>query len=135
MTRIMLNSLLCACALSTLLLSGCSKPQYKHRLLNSDSEQYRQISALVQQLTGLEEEKLADYMAANAATDLDDARMKGLQYCLLQIAKSSSADIGEVDAFGKQVYRATLILQPQNTTMAMLLVEADNGRLYWAGAN
>lgn len=134
MIRIMLSRVIPA-LVAVALLAGCSKSSYEHRRLAEDSQQAKEVAALVQELKEAGEDKLNEYVAAHGASNLTASQMNGLRYSLALIARSDDVKVERVDAFGKQVYRATLILQPQNTTMAMLLVEADNGRLYWAGAN
>lgn len=132
MIRITLNSVVILLVMWVVV--GCSNSKYKHRRLTEDSRQGRAIVTLVESLQHSADD-IERYIAAHGASNLTASQARGLEYALKTIAEAEDVEIAGMDAFGKRIYRVTLILKPKEATIAMLLVEADDKSLKWAGAN
>lgn len=88
------------------------------------------------QLRAAQGSQLAAVIAAQSAPGLTGPQQGALTASLLEIASAEKVELTDLDAFGPDVYRATMELTAgQNVrTAAMLLVKTPSG-LRWAGRN
>jgi hypothetical protein len=121
--------------LSALTLSGCGAG-YEHAPIGVDSPRGREVSAMLDQLHGIEPAALDTFIQAHAAESLTAAQSAALRTLLTNLAGADHATLTAIDQFGPQVYRVEIAMkQAAKTTKTYALLVLRNDRLIWAGPN
>lgn len=117
-----------------LLISGCGKKPYAHKIINPGDAEYAQVESMIESLRKSTPQEVA---AKQGVSDMPKDRQESLLYCLESIKKADDVKLTAVDAFGQQIYRANMELNtPQGkSTLTMLLLRNDDGTLLWLGPN
>lgn len=118
-----------------LLISGCWKKPYAHKVINPGDAEYAQVESMIDSLRKSSPNEAA---AKQGVSDLPKDRMEMLLYCLESIKKATNVKLTDVDSFGPQIYRASMELESAEkgkSTLTMLLLKTDDEKLLWLGPN
>jgi len=118
-----------------LLMSGCWKKPYAHKVINPGDAEYAQVESMIE---SLRKSTPQDIAAKQDVSDMPKERMEMLLYCLESISKADSVRLTDVDSFGPQIYRASMELESAKkgkSTLTMLLLKTDDEKLLWLGPN
>jgi len=120
---------LAAMAFST----GCRK-EYARDRLGADSGPAGEVRGMIDALRGAGQGRLDEMMQRQAADGLNSNQRAALRAALDGLIAADKVELLQVDRFGDEVYRASLLLSStdKTTTVYLLLVMKD-ARLLWAG--
>ncbi len=115
-------------------IGGCSQ-KYRRSDLGPDSEQVKQVCAMVGRLRDAGSAGLDEYIAAEGAENLSDQQRKGLRSALEKIIEADEVELVRMDKFGENVYRVGFDLTGRNRQRVFFLIIDKGDKLLWAGKN
>lgn len=123
-----------AIVIASCLLAGCGGKTYAHKKINRNDAEFKQVEAMIDLLRKSSNEA----SASQSVTDMPKDRLEMLNYSLQSINQANSVTLTDVDAFGPQIYRASMELESAEkgkSTLTMLLLKTDDEKLLWLGPN
>ncbi len=116
-------------------IAGCSG-EYRQRQVDSDDARAAEVRGMIQSLRSAGEGDRERVARDSSVPDLDDRQASYLLEVLERVASADSAELERLDRFGRDVYRATILLDEGGDERRIpLLLSPVQGELRWARPN